>query len=117
MIISLILSFVLVVQPTPQEEVWYVWLDTPAEVNGKEVRLVGSQVFSITCCVKSGKFTRLEKSAAKWVRKHHDPSYDQEHALKKIQNESLAMEVVSKAHAEAEGDPTIMLVDYTATCQ
>ena len=117
MLSSFLLTLLLSIQPIQQEEVWYVWLDTPAEVNGKEVRLVGSQVFSITCCVKSGKFSRLEKAAAKWVKKNHDPSYDQAHALKKIQDENLAMEVIRKAQKEADNDETIMLVDYTATCQ
>jgi hypothetical protein len=115
--VAIILSLSLLINPIQQEEeVWFVWLDTPATVDGQKVRLVGKSFFPITCCVKSGKFSKLEKSALTWVQKNYDGTI-QTPVLKKIQDEALAMEVVKGAQEAASKDDSIHLVDYSESCK
>ena len=100
-----------------EDKTWYVWLDTAAVVDGKEVRIVGESYFTITCCVKSGKFSRLEKSAEKWVKSNYDPSFEKSDVLKKIEDGDLAREVITQAHQDAENSDTILLVNYSDSCK
>jgi len=113
---SLLFSLVTLINSPTGDEIWYVWLDTIVTVDGQEVRLVGDQPFVITCCVKSGKYGRLEKSATKWIRNNYDSEYEQASPLKKIQDMSLAIEIVEKAVSQASGNASIQIVAYSDTC-
>ncbi len=103
--------------PATQVEIWYVWIDANATVNGQQTRIVSKKPFAITCCVKSGKYTRLNKAAEKWIRENYDPEYAGPAVFKNIQDEDLALTIISKASEEAEKGNSVLLVDYTATCK
>jgi len=113
---SLLFSLAILVNSPTSDEIWYVWMDTMVTVDGKEIRIVGDQPFVITCCVKSGKYSRLEKSASKWIRQNYDSEYEQTSPLKKIQDMSLAIEIVEKAVSQSTSDNSIKIVGYTDIC-
>ncbi len=103
--------------PVPsQDETWYVWIDTQANIDGKNKRLVSRAPFTITCCVKSGKYSRLEKETRKWIKKNFDPDFN-DTALKNIQDESLALLVIEKAVHDSKENDSIIIVDYSRECK
>ena len=112
LITYLFLSFSI---PAPQVETWYVWIDTYVTSNGHQTRMVSEKPFAVTCCLKSGKYNRLNKAAEKWIRKNYDPEY-KDTALKNIQDESLALIVTEKAILESKENHSIIIVDYTRVC-
>ncbi len=99
-----------------QDEIWYIWIDTHAKVDGVDMRIVSKEPFSITCCVKSGKYSRLQKDARKWIKKNYDPGFS-ESPLKNIQDESLALLVIEKAIKDSKEDNSILVVDFTRECK
>lgn len=56
-------------QESADKDIWYVWVDTYAQVDGVKKRVVSQKVSMISCCVKSPKYTRLLKTTTKWIRK------------------------------------------------
>ncbi len=118
--LTLILSLSLLInfQEKPiEEKIWYIWLDTTAQIDGKQKRIVSKEPFAITCCVKSGKYNRLQKSAQKWIRTTYDPSFEMSNVLKNILDKELALEVINKAKLASETDDGIIIVDYSDTCK
>ena len=103
--------------PVPsQDEIWYVWIDTQTNIDGTDKRLVSREPFTITCCVKSGKYSRLEKETSKWIKKNFDPDFKYT-ALKNIQDESLALLVIEKAVRASQENDSIIIVDYLRDCK
>ncbi|TRX61837.1 hypothetical protein FNH22_03415 [Fulvivirga sp. M361] len=92
-----------------ESDTWYVWMD--AKVN-KGAKRVVSNMFVIDCCVKSPKYRKLLRQAEKWIRKNVDESYSGEDPLKKIQDEKLALAMVTRAKSEENAE----VVDFQATC-
>ena len=124
-LLSLLLGWTLMLnssfQDMPQvleedEIIWYIWLDTPAMVQGEQVRLIGNKPFRITCCVKSGKYNRLQKAAVKWVKENYDPGITGKSILKNIKDESLALKVIADAKS-SDSDLKIIMVDYSDSCK
>ena len=100
-----------------EPEIWYVWLDAQATVDGKPTRIVGDVAFSITCCIKSPDYSRLEKKAARWIRDNYDENYDGRISLKKIQDADLASSVISWAKGDAENGKDVLIVEYADECE
>jgi len=117
LLLTLSVYFTQVPGNPPDEEIWYVWLDTIIQKDGSQVRIVGKQPFSITCCVKSGKYSRLDKTAQKWIRKNYDENFNSSNALKNIQDEKLALEIIKKANIASKSDDGILIVDYLDSCK
>jgi hypothetical protein len=118
--LALILSLSLFVncsQETVEDKTWYIWLDTTAQIDGKLKRIVSKEPFSITCCVKSGKYNRLQKSAQKWIKNNYDPSFETTSVLKNILDKDLALEVIEKAKLASKTDDGIIMVDYSDSCK
>lgn len=115
----LILSILIfpILQTQAQDETWYIWIDTSVVINGEEKRMVSEEPFAITCCLKSGKYNRLQKSAVKWIQKNYDSRYEKQVTFRSIQDKSLALEVIQKAHLEAEGGASVLLVSYLDSCK
>ena len=99
------------------DPIWYIWLDTPAMVNGEQARIVGNKPFKITCCVKSAKYNRLQKAAQKWVKENYDPNFSGSGILKNIEDESLALKVISDAKKNDSPDIQLIMVDYSDSCK
>jgi len=100
-----------------EPEIWYVWLDAQTTVEGKPTRIVGDVTFSITCCIKSPDYSRLEKKAARWIRHNYDESYEGRISLKKIQDADLAKSVISWARKDAENGQDVLIVEYADSCE
>ena len=74
-----------------------MWIDTYADINGEDTRIVSEEPFAITCCLQSGKYRRFLKKTAQWVRKNVDKDYMESNALKNIQDLSFAMDMIAEA--------------------
>ena len=79
--------------------------------------MVSEEPFAITCCLKSGKYNRLQKSAVKWIQKNYDAHYDRDVTFRSIQDKSLALAVIQKACLDAEGGASVLLVSYLDSCK
>ena len=96
------------------KDIWYIWVDTYAQVDGVEKRIVSKELTKIDCCVKSPKYRKLLKSTVKWIRKDIDENYDGENPpLSKVQDKSLAQAALDKAQKHSDAH----LVEYTRTCK
>lgn len=116
-----IFTFILVLSSVTlslaQKDIWYVWVDTQINKDGKDIRLVSEAPIKITCCVKSPKFKRFQKKAAKWIRSNYDAAFDGESPLRNIEDKSFAVTVIEEAEKKKESGQPILLVKYSATCR
>ena len=69
------------------------------------------------CCIKSPEFAKVEKSAANWIRENHDPTFEARTALKKIQDEDLALSVIDWAKRDSASGKAVKIVDYSDRCE
>ena len=100
-----------------EEEIWYVWLDTEVTVGNETFRIVSDEPIMITCCVKSPKYKRFQRKTSIWLRKNYDATYNRESPLKNIEDESLALTVISEARRKSESDSSVKMIKYSATCK
>ena len=114
--LSLFTHFNNIIDRPNQDEIWYIWIDTHAKVDGTDMRIVSKEPFSITGCIKSGKYSRLQKDARKWIKKNYDPGFS-ESPLKNIQDESLALLVIEKAIKDSNENSSILIVDFSRECK
>lgn len=102
-------------QPSP--DVWYVWIDTEAKIDGTMHRLISDKPIMITCCVKSAKYRRLVKHASKWLRKNYVPDFSGQLALMKLQDRELAEKIVSDIQRGVKPSKyPVKVVTYRARC-
>lgn len=102
-------------QDKEEVEINYVWIDTIIMVDDNEVRLVSNDIITISCCMKSPKYSRVSAKAAKWIRKNYDDTYEGI-PFKTLQNRELAETVIDAAKAKAESDESLKMVDYEYKC-
>ena len=86
-------------------------------IDGVETRLVSGEPITITCCLQSSKYTRLQKSAVKWIKKNYNSDYNFRSAFVLIQDKSLAMEVINDARVKSESGEAILMIEYDVICE
>ena len=99
------------------QDTWYMWIDTYANINGENTRIVSEEPFAITCCLQSGKYRRFLKKTAQWIRKNVDKNYNESNALKNIQDLSFAMDMIAEAKRNKEAGEIIKFVKFSAICE
>ena len=97
----------------PTNDTWYVWIDITIPVEGVETRLISDEPMEITCCLQSAKYRKFVKKAAKWINTNVSSDFTKELELTKIQDPSLAHEMIHKAKQATN----IRILDYSATCK
>ena len=97
----------------PTNDTWYVWIDITIPVEGVETRLISDEPMEITCCLQSAKYRKFVKKAAKWINTNVSSDFTKELELTKIQDSSLANEMIDKAKQAAN----TRILDYSATCK
>lgn len=101
----------------PPANLWYVWIDTEVEINGKISRVISNQPFEITCCVKSPKYRKLLKKTEKWIQQELKTKSNGDNVLKKIQDQSLAREMIKRSITTQDDSKSVIRVEYEATCK
>ena len=96
----------------PVNDTWYVWLHATATIDGKEMVVVSTDVFTTYCCVNSPKFAKVLKRSEKWMKKNIDPDYSGT-PLQKVQDLNLAKQTLEKLKA-VDG---VHIVDFSETCK
>jgi len=99
------------------QDTWYLWIDTYADINGENTRIVSEEPFAITCCLKSGKYRRFLKKSAQWIRNNVDKNFNQSNALKNIQDLSFARDMIADAKRNKEAGDKIKFVKFSAICK
>ena len=100
-----------------QTETWYVWIDTPVNIDGSTFRVISDKPIMITCCVKSGKYRKLSKNAGKWLQKNVSPEFDGKLQLMKLQDRELAEKIVSDIQrGVTPSEYEVKIVKYRARC-
>ena len=99
------------------QDTWYMWIDTYAEINGINTRIVSEEPFAITCCLQSGKYRRFLKKTSQWIRKNVDNDYNQSNALKNIQDLSFAKDIIADAKRNKEAGDKIKFIKFSAICE
>ena len=115
--ILVIIAFVALTLAGKSQDTWYMWIDTYADINGVNTRIVSEKPFAITCCLQSGKYRRFLKKTTQWVRKNVDKNYNENNALKNIQDLSFATDMIAEARKQKEAGETIKFVEFIATCE
>ncbi len=112
------LSFSVVGQENSSTEskIWYLWIDTMTEIDGKSTRILSKEPFKITCCLKSPKYRKLGKKAEKWIKKNVTKDY-QGSPFNKIQDEALARTMIKEASAKSGDDLAIKMINYQDQCE
>ena len=93
-------------------DTWYVWVDVTVPINEKPTRLISSEPMTITCCPQSAMYRKFVKKTSKWLIANVAPEFNGELALSKIQDLSLAKEMIDKAK---QGD-NARIIDYQGSC-
>ena len=99
------------------QDTWYLWIDTYADINAVNTRIVSEEPFAITCCLQSGKYRRFLKKTAQWIRKNVDKNYNKSNALKNIQDLSFAMDMIADAKRNKEAGDKIKFIKFSAICE
>jgi len=99
------------------QDTWYLWIDTYADINGENTRIVSEEPFAITCCLQSGKYRRFLKKSAQWIRNNVDKNYNETNALKNIQDLSFAMNMIADARRKKEDGDKIKFIKFSAICK
>ena len=94
-------------------DTWYVWIDVTVSIDEKPTRLISSEPLTITCCPQSAKYRKFVKKTSKWLTDNIAPEFDGELALTKIQDLSLAKEMIDKA----KQSDNVRIVDYQGSCK
>ena len=94
-------------------DTWYVWIDVTVQIDNKPTRLISSEPLTITCCPQSAKYRKFVKKTSKWLIDNVAPEFDGELALSKIQDLSLANEMIDKA----KQSDNVRIVDYQGSCK
>ncbi|MEQ9426158.1 MAG: hypothetical protein RJQ09_17170 [Cyclobacteriaceae bacterium] len=115
LILALIPLFVSAQKSPP--EINYIWIDTFVNIDGEQTRLVSENVVEISCCMKSPKYSRVSKKATQWVKENYDSNYSGEIAFKSLQDEALAMKVISEAQDKASNGDPVKMVSYEFKCK
>ena len=115
--VLVIITFVVLNLVGKTQDTWYMWIDTYADINGENTRIVSEEPFAITCCLQSGKYRRFLKKTAQWVRKNVDKDYRESNALKNIQDLAFAKDMITEARRKKEAGETIKFVKFSATCE
>jgi len=120
LVFLLFMSIFPAVQSIAQEaediEINYLWIDTVVKIDGNETRLVSDEVVTITCCMKSPKYSRTSRKATKWIRQNYDANYEGTAPFKSIQDKELATSIVNEAVMRSKEDRNIRLVSYPFEC-
>jgi len=98
-------------------EIWYVWIDVETNINGEATRVVSKSPVKITCCVKSPKYRKYVKKAEKWFQKNIDGDFHGETVINKIQDFTLAMDMIAKASEVETAGLKLMQVDFEEPCK
>ena len=94
-------------------DTWYVWIDVTVQIDNEPTRLISSEPLTITCCPQSAKYRKFVKKTSKWLIENIAPEFDGELALSKIQDLSLAKEMVNKAKQSENA----RIIDYQGSCK
>ena len=112
--IMLLLSQSVNAQATGEtNDTWYVWIDVTVSIDEKPARLISSAPLTITCCPQSAKYRKFVKKTSKWLIDNIAPEFDGELALSKIQDLSLAKEMIDKAKQSNNA----RIIDYQGSCK
>jgi hypothetical protein len=93
-------------------DTWYVWVDVTVPIDEKPTRLISSEPLTITCCPQSAKYRKFVKKTSKWLIANVAPEFNGELALSKIQDFSLAKEMIDKA----KQSDNARIIDYQGSC-
>jgi hypothetical protein len=93
-------------------DTWYVWVDVTVPIDEKPTRLISSELLTITCCPQSAKYRKFVKKTSKWLIANVAPEFNGELALSKIQDLSLAKEMIDKA----KQSDNARIIDYQGSC-
>lgn len=99
-----------------EEEIWFIWIDTYAQIDGQNTRIVSSEPFKITCCVKSGKYRRFNKKAARWIRNNIDENFKGDQVFKNLEDRDLAVELIEKA-INTDSSAPVKIIEYKDRCK
>lgn len=92
---------------------WFVWLNSAATINGKDVQLVSEKPMAITCCLQSARYRKFVRQTEKWLAKNFSAKLKAPLELSKIQNKELANEMVDRA----QKNKNVKIIDYKFNCK
>lgn len=111
--IMILLSQSAMAQSTEEaNDTWYVWIDVTVPIDEKPTRLISSEPLTITCCPQSAKYRKFVKKTSKWLIANIAPDFNGELALSKIQDLSLAEEMINKA----KQSDNARIIEYQGSC-
>lgn len=93
-------------------DTWYVWIDVTVPIDEKPIRLISSEPLTITCCPQSAKYRKFVTKTSKWLTSNIAPDFNGELALTKIQDLSLAKEMIDKA----KNSDNARIINYQGSC-